>query len=119
MCLILRHRVVNYFKVVNNMEKPTHLEYEQAKNMLKPIKYSLEECKRKQALLIDKICENPRIEGREKSSIINSLYEANRLEERCTKLLNECKSTIFIYEVYEGKSPDNPDDAIIYFGRRF
>ena len=42
------------------MEKPTHLEYEQAKNMLKPIKYSLEECKRKQALLIGKICENPK-----------------------------------------------------------
>lgn len=65
MWLILKHRVVNYFKVVNNMEKPTHLEYEQAKNMLKPIKYSLEECKRKQALLIGKICENPKIEGRE------------------------------------------------------
>ena len=119
MWLILKHRVVNYFKVVNNMEKPTHLEYEQAKNMLKPIKYSLEECKRKQALLIGKICENPKIEGREKSSIINSLYEENRLEERCIELIDECKSTIFIYEAYEGKSPDNPDDAIIYFGRRF
>lgn len=101
------------------MEKPTRLEYEQAKNMLKAIKCSLEKYKSRQTSLIGKICENPSIEGREKSEIINNLYEANRLEERCTELLNECKSTIFIYEAYEGKFPDNPDDAVIYFSRRF
>ena len=101
------------------MEKPETWEYERAKRDLKYVESYLEKIKCEQVSLIGRIYDNSDINGVNKSSLIEKLYDENYREKDCKELINYLKSIIFIYEAYEGKFPDNPDDAVIYFGRRF
>lgn len=97
------------------MEKPEIWEYERAKRDLKYIERYLEKAKCEQASLISRIYDSQDIDGFDKSSLIEELYDKNCLENDCKELIDKCKSIIFIYEAYEGKFPDNPEDAIIVF----
>lgn len=96
------------------MEKPETWEYERAKRDLKYVESYLEKIKCEQASLIGRIYDNSDIEDVNKSSLIEKLYDENYREKDCKELINYLKSIIFIYEAYEGKFPDNPEDAIIY-----